>query len=367
MSFRKLLLTLHLWAGLIAALFLIILGVTGSLMVFEDEIDHALNPKLTWVHPSGNRLSLTAMKAAMEKAYPGYTVFGFNIPPREDVAWGASLNKATRGSGLGVAFNQYTGEILGTNADRNEFVGRLHQFHLRLLMGDTGRTIVGWAGPFLLFLSITGLVLWWPRKIVGVNWNSSGTKINFDLHQALGIWSSVFLLLFALTAIVIRWEEEASKFVNAVTNSPELPPFPRPQRPQPGMTPLNPDQLLAIAERAAPGARATFIQLAGNPVRIPMRYPEDRTPAGRTNIFIDPYTGRIVYHLDARSGPIGFRYVKLWNREIHTGDIFGWPSRIFAAFVSLLLPVMAVTGPLIWWNKHRKRTRSAVPEQLFVA
>jgi uncharacterized iron-regulated membrane protein len=355
MSFHRLILWLHLWAGAIAAVFLIVLGVTGSLMVFEDDIDHALNPKLTWVHPTGSRMTVTAMQAAMEKRYPGYKVASFDIPPRQDVAWRASLAPETRGKNLAIAFNPYTGEILGNDADRNNFAGKLHQLHLRLLLDRLGQNIVGWAGPFLLLLSLTGLVLWWPRKIISFNRKSSGKKINFDLHQAIGIWASVFLMMFALTAIVIRWEKGASEVVNALTNSPEPPPFPRPQPPQPGLVPLNPDRLLAIAESAAAGARPTFIQLAGNPIRIALRYPEDRTPAGRTNILIEPHTGNIVFHLDARTGPLGFRYVKLWNREIHTGDIFGWPTRMLAAAVSLLLPVLAVTGPLIWWNRRRKK------------
>ncbi len=102
----------------------------------------------------------------------------------------------TRGN-IGIAFNPYTGEI-GTNAARNNFAGKLHQFHLRLLLDNAGQTIVGWTGPLLLLLSITGLVLWWPRKIFRVNWRTSWKSVNFDLHQALGIWASLFLMLFAI-------------------------------------------------------------------------------------------------------------------------------------------------------------------------
>jgi uncharacterized iron-regulated membrane protein len=87
-----------------------------------------------------------------------------------------------------------------------------------------------------------------------------------------------------------------------------------------------------------------------------MKYPEDRTPAGRTNIFIDGFTGKVVYALNSRSGPLGFRMVKLWNREIHTGDIGGLPTRILVCVLSLLLPVMAITGPLIWWNRRQRQT-----------
>ena len=55
---RKLLLNLHLYTGLIAGIFLVLLSVTGSFMVFEDDVDRALNPKLTWVQPGNKRLSL---------------------------------------------------------------------------------------------------------------------------------------------------------------------------------------------------------------------------------------------------------------------------------------------------------------------
>jgi uncharacterized iron-regulated membrane protein len=116
---------------------------------------------------------------------------------------------------------------------------------------------------------------------------------------------------------------------------------------------LDPDTMLAIAKRAEPGATPTFISLGDAPVRIAMKVPEDHTPAGRTNLFIDPFTGKVVYRLSSRTGPLGFRIVKLWNREIHTGDIGGLPTRILACLISLALPVMTVTGPLIWWYRRR--------------
>jgi uncharacterized iron-regulated membrane protein len=279
---------------------------------------------------------------------------GFSISPRNDMAWGAALESKASGDGLNVAFNQFTGDVLGTESDRNNFVGYVHDFHLRLMMGDTGAAIVSWAAVLLLFLSISGIVLWWPRKIVVVNWRSPGKKLNFDLHQALGIYTSAFLMVFAITATVIHWENDATRLANRLTGSAEMPRFPQLQPVAAGAVTLNPDVLLAIAEQAAPGARATFFQFAGNPVRIAMKYPEDRTPAGRTNIFIDASSGKVVYHLNSRTGPLGFRMVKLWNREIHTGDIGGLGTRILVCAVSLTLPVMAITGPFIWWNRRRQ-------------
>jgi uncharacterized iron-regulated membrane protein len=339
----------------VAGIFLTVLGVTGSFLVFENEIDRALNPKLTWVTPGEKRLTLTDVKSRLEERYPGRTVVGFFMSPRADIAWGAALESEASQEPLNVAFNQFPGDVLGTQSDRNNLVGYMHDFHLHLLMGDVGGQIVSLAAVFLLFLALSGIVLWWPRKLLTVNWRGQIRQFNFELHQALGIYLSVFLMIFSVTAIVIHWENGATRLANRITNSANPPPFPRPQALTPNATMVSPDRLLSVAESTAPGAHATGMQLTGNPVRIAMKYPEDRTPAGRTNIFIDAYTGSVVYQLNSRSGPLGFRMVKLWNREIHTGDIAGLPTRILVCLLSLMLPVMAVTGPFIWWNRRRRK------------
>ena len=58
--------------------------------------------------------------------------------------------------------------------------------------------------------------------------------------------------------------------------------------------------------------------------------------------------------MNSRTAPLGFKFNQLWIREIHTGDICGWPTRLLACFMSLALPIMVITGTLIWWNRNRK-------------
>jgi uncharacterized iron-regulated membrane protein len=53
--------------------------------------------------------------------------------------------------------------------------------------------------------------------------------------------------------------------------------------------------------------------------------------------------------------PIGFKINRMWMREIYFGDIFGWPTRIWPALVSLALPILTITGTLIWWHRSRVR------------
>ena len=350
---RRVILTIHLCTGMAAALFLFALGVSGSLMAFENEIDRALNPRLTWIDAGPVRLTLAEMIAKLQASYPGYRVAGIELSQRDDVAWTAFLtNKAAEGRA--VAFSPYSGAVLGDEAARNTFTGKVHQFHLRLLAGKAGGNIVTAGALCLLVLAITGLVLWWPRKLLTVIWRSSWKKLNLDIHQTLGLYTSAFLLIFALTALVIHWDSESQRLVNRVTGSQDEPRPPRfvplsPDKPAPDF-----DAILATAEKAVPDARVTAIFMDRNPVRILMKHREDHTPAGRTNVLVDAYTGKVVSVLDWRTASPGFRLVKLWNRELHTGDIGGLPTRILASLISLSLPVMTITGPLIWWNRRRK-------------
>ena len=349
---RRVLQTIHLWAGLIAALFLFALGASGSLVAFENEIDRALNPKLTWVNTSPARLTLAEMIAKLQAANPGYTVDGFGLSGRDDVAWGAFLSNQA-GQNRAVAFNPHTGAILGDESTRNPFTGRVHQFHLRLLAGGAGSNIVTAAAVLLLAMAVTGLVLWWPRKLLAVSWRSPWKKLNLDLHQVLGLYTSVFLLVFALTAMVIHWDDESQRLINRVSGAHGEPRFPKIQPLSPAKPPPDFDAVLATARKAEPDARVTTIILDADPVRIIVKHPEDHTPAGRTIVLVDPYTRSIVMIVDWRTASPGFRLVKLWNREVHTGDIGGLPTRILASVISLSLPVLTVTGPLIWWNRRR--------------
>ena len=124
----------------------------------------------------------------------------------------------------------------------------------------------------------------------------------------------------------------------------------------PGSAPISVDAALTIAKTIVPGAEpsAIFIpsfapipnihvggKLSAAPSKanrpgvytIYLKFPEDRTPAGRCVVKLDQFTGVPLAVTNSRTSPAGARAFNL-NRPIHTGDLYGLPSRFLASAAS---------------------------------
>ena len=90
---RKFLFNVHLYLALIAGVFVLILGVTGCIMAFEPEIDHLLNPRLSYVTPGAHRRSLAELGAAVQKAFPGERPAGFLLSSDPYISAGVATRR----------------------------------------------------------------------------------------------------------------------------------------------------------------------------------------------------------------------------------------------------------------------------------
>jgi uncharacterized iron-regulated membrane protein len=353
---RKFLFNVHLYLALAAGIFVLTLGVTGSIMAFEPELDHLLHPQLSYVTPGPHRLSLAEIGAAVQKAFPGERSGGFLLSPDPGISVAVSTKRGV------VAVNPHTGEVLGVRPTGRDFLAYVHQLHLRLLISnraDTGKTIVSWAGVAMLLLLVSGVYLWWPVKRVAVDRRATGRRFWFDLHNAIGIFSLVFLILLTFTGLMIGFEETTVPAFYRLTNSqPSKAPAPPPP-PSAGAKPINADQAMEIARNAIPGTFPFQINVPGpnGAYQIRSRFPEDLTPGGRSRVVVDQYSGAVLFAEGSRTAPAGARLV-IANRAIHTGDIFGIPSKFLMSLASLMAAAQVVSGIAMWWKRTRARKRA---------
>ncbi len=339
---------------MIAGAVLVLLGVTGAILAFEEPIDHALNPGLFYVQPRSAPIPVSGILATLKKTFPHKRVTMLMLGKAPDLSTMALVK------GVGSAYvDPYTGRIMGTR-NNQYFTQTVHQLHIRLLLGNTGSSILGVASIVLVFLTLSGIYLWWPLKRVTVAGRKSWRRFNFDLHHAVGFYSSLFLLILAFTGVMVAFGEYTVPAMYKLTHS-EPADVDTESAPVEGARPISPDQALATATAALPGARLVSLMLpagAEGSYRVGLHFPEDRTPGGRSQVYVDQFSGKVLSVENSRTAPAGARLVNL-NRALHTGDIGGLPTKILACLMSLAVVTQAYTGVAMWWKRSAPRKRAA--------
>jgi uncharacterized iron-regulated membrane protein len=347
---RRTLLTIHLILALAAGVVITVLGVTGSIMAFEPEIDRLQHGALMNVAPSGQPHTLLEIGDAVRKTYPGERVDGFTVGATPAEAFVVSVPRAQ------VYVDPYTLRVLGRRSNGGNWLASVHQIHLRLFTTTTwGRQVVRWSGVVLVFLLISGLYLWWPTKRVRLTTGASPFRTWFDLHNTVGIFSLAFLLLLSLTGVFIGFDGAMVPLAYRLTRSTPSAQVSTRVTAVKNARQISPDRALEIARGALPGASPFYVSVV-SPTEayvVRSRFPEDRTPGGRSLIVIDSYTGRVMFAEGSRTAP-GGRRVEILNRALHTGDVFGLPSKIVMSLASLMAPVQLVTGLMLWLRRKRR-------------
>lgn len=209
---RKAIFQIHLWTGIGVGLYILVISVTGSALVYSGELYRWATPPRLVIVASGPPLTNDQLRAAAERAYPGYRAtnlfkfFGQNAPVEIALEGGG-----TRRLRL---FDPYTGEDLRDSVPfRIRLVSGLVDLHANLLAGDTGRILNGIGGLLSIMLGVTGLVIWWPgvskwRRSLTLHRRVGWRRFTWDLHSAAGCWSVVFVLLFGITGVYLSFPEK---------------------------------------------------------------------------------------------------------------------------------------------------------------
>ena len=177
---RHWILKLHLWTALVTAVPLLIVGVTGAFLVYGEEIDRTLDPRLYYVEPGAAALPAQALLERLQAARPGVELLGVTPPAAPNLSYMFVTRQRTY-----VYLDPYSGAVLGERPIDSGFRRTMFLIHSELLAGRAGHLIVVISTVVSLFLAITGLVLWWKFKIWDVKWTANWWRVNFDLHSVI--------------------------------------------------------------------------------------------------------------------------------------------------------------------------------------
>jgi len=208
---RRAMFQVHLWSGIGIGLYVFVVSLTGSIVVYRNELYAATERAPIVLAPSGPRLTDADLKAAASRAYPGYVVSGI----RDGTKAGQPVFVTFRGSSSVKErlFNPYTGEDLGDpSPPLFRFVTWLLSLHDDLLGGVTGRNVNGIGALLVIVLVFTGSVVWWPgiqswRRSLTVRRHVGWRRFAWDLHSTIGFWTVGVVLMFAISGAYLCFPE----------------------------------------------------------------------------------------------------------------------------------------------------------------
>ena len=383
MSFRRIIFWLHLVAGLFTGILVAIMSVTGIAIAFEEEILQWVDRDLiTHNEETSAHLDLETLIQSAKAQHPELAIDLIQIPKDPQLNYQAFVSWEGP-----LYINPHSGATSYTQTHTaHEILHELEAWHRWLGMSDDwfffGRMLMGSANLIFIFLCISGLYLWWPKKW---NWRQlkqrlllkrgqQGKAKDYRWHNVIGIWSLPVLLLLGITAVAIsfRWGhnlvfqlygEAPKESRNFGMMAVEPAPVPTPKATDIPLDLETHQHTLANAypewewiglhlpdEASASTASDSFKAFVLFPAPMPSR--------AYMPVELDPYRGDILQatHLNDRSP--GLR-ARVWVRFLHTGEAFGLLSKIISSLACVGALILVYTGfRLSWMRFFKKRSKT---------
>jgi uncharacterized iron-regulated membrane protein len=363
---RQTFVLIHRYVGMILGLVVCIIALTGTLLSFNHEIDHAINPALMTVTPQAQTLSVDTLLETAQKTHPDYKLAYFEPPQQPQDSYMIELIKEIseeEETSFQVFVDPYTGKVLGERKGDAYLMGFVYALHYELASGKWGSRIVSITALAWIVIGVSGLLIWpsWKRLKQGFRVRTSRWLFaNYDYHKVVGIIAAGFILVLGVSGSIFQFHEQVEPVVAAVTRSPEAPEL-KSVPPSKGATRLSYAEIFQRAEKAVPNAVSTWVSYPAEPdeaIEVDRKQPGDMNQWGKHWVVIDQYSGEVLgITTHDTTGATPLDTFNNWNWNIHTSIWGGIPTRILLSIFGLTPAILFITGLVIFWGKTRRVKR----------
>lgn len=381
-KYKKWFIALHRYLGLATALFLIVAGLTGSILAYYHELDEWLNPDLFFSEEKQQEfLSEPALYQAAQ-LYVYQHQGNINTMPLEFESGRSLMFRVKDNSNFNQLFmDPYTGSILGhrtwgdlTQSGSN-FAGFIYRLHRTLwIPGNVGSIILGiiallWTLDCFIALATTlpvnkvfslkSFLKRWKQSFK-MRWNSKGYSFHFLLHRAAGLWLWGLLFIFAWSSVAFNLPEVYKPVTNLIFE--QAPTIPESEQHD---SILTLDQALVFArshvevlaneQGIETGAERSLRYLANSHTfqyRFHSSYDVDKS-LSRSVIYFDAYDGELL-QVYWPTSKYSATTITQWLYALHMAEVFGWPYQLLVCLLGMAVCYFSYSGLLIWWKKRKK-------------
>lgn len=345
---RKLVAWLHLWVGLVAGTLFAVLGLTGSVLVFHEDLLRLQHPQLEGhaLHADGGVLAAILARESPrglrsvqfpDEAMP--TIIGFYEDGRRGY------------------FAPEDGDLLLMRSTGDDFLLWLQDLHIHFVAGEAGEQVVGVVGWIALGLLLTGVYLWWPKRgllKLSLTWFANPPVRRWlSWHRSTGVLLLPLVLLLTLTGVGMVYHAGARSLLTGMFGGGDIPAAP--VRASSG----SPDwpAVIARAQSGLPGAHLTrtAAPAAGEGVvSFRARMPGEWHVNGRSTVHVDLGGRQVLLAHDATSQAVGARMTEAIY-PVHIGAVGGPLVRWLTALAGLVPAFLLVTGLLLWLRRPSRK------------
>ena len=367
---KKVFFQIHWFLGITAGLILSLMGITGAIYSYDQQILEFIN-KESYVVEAASTPKLTPAQIFQHfnKKQPDIEINSITIAADPTASSTVNIKKEGARRGYNMMVNPYTAEVLPEVKGREvlQFIQRLHR---NLTAGEFGAQITGASTLMLIFFVLSGLYLRFPKKHSFKQWffikpKLKGRNFIWDLHAVVGTWLVVFYLLFACTGLYWSYDWwRAGMFKVMGVEQPKRN-EPNQDRKKPEQEKLKPEQVTNILSQSWTGVNA---QIGREYSSLTFNIPK-KNDAKLELSFVDA----IPQHERARNQAIynyqsnTFEKFELYEDKklnekimssmlpVHRGSFFGDTYQLLAMLASLTMPLFFVTGWMLYLKRRKQK------------
>lgn len=353
---RRAIFQIHLWMGLLLSVYVVVIALTGSVLVFRSELTRAQLPRELSAYREGRTASIRAVVEQFEQAYPGGTMGDLQMPSEAMPAFRMSA-KDVQGQALALVADAATGM---PQVRPRTWVDRMYDLHAFLLLGKAhGMQVNGVCSAGLLVVAASGLAVWWPgirlwpqRLRVGLR--RRRRRMPFDLHNTLGFWMFLMVGWWALSGVYFGWYRQVTAAVALLSRPQAMVASRVPSATQGAVGRASLEQVVAAVRQASPSGRLFSLSdplLKGRTVYALVDLRATGDFSHRDVVTVSTRDARVlaVWHY-GQNRSLG-DWILWAMHPLHFGTLWGMGFKVLWAACGVGLAVLSVTGVAMYWNR----------------